>query len=112
MATIYTRRVLIIIPAAAAVAANAWMKANVDPVGGENTFAVKLNADGDVGKAASHFWCSIALTEAQWTAVQAEAPNWGATLKEYDLNTELNTPVLELGKAGLKRVGHDVIGNG
>jgi hypothetical protein len=76
--TVYTRRLLIVIPAAQRAAANAAAKV-VDPEGGERAFTVGLNTSGRDADAISHYWCSWQMTPAQETQLRAEFQARGVT---------------------------------
>lgn len=60
MATNYLHRVLLIIPAARINGINAYIKAQVDPAGGD-WFTANLSASGSAP--ATHAWCNAALTD-------------------------------------------------
>jgi hypothetical protein len=76
--TVYTRRLLCVIPASQQAAANAAAKV-VDPVGGERTFTVGLNASGRDTDAPTHYWCSWQMTPEQETQLRAEFAARGVT---------------------------------
>jgi hypothetical protein len=76
---VYTCRAVIVCPAALKDVANAYAKANLDPVGGENTFRVALTADGDTVAA---YWASIACRMETYNALSQIVPAMGGRL--YD----------------------------
>lgn len=68
MAEAYTRRVLIIVPAADQARANA-AALTYDPSGGQLTFTVPASANG--AEPASHYLCHTLMRENVFTAVTA-----------------------------------------
>lgn len=59
MATQHHYRVLLVVPAGRASAFNQWVKANLDPAGGD-WITARLSASGEAPF--THGWCSAALT--------------------------------------------------
>ena len=69
-------QITIVLPASQKDSANAWMKANVDPQGGENTFSVSYS---DNGKEITHY-----VSIGQWTPEQAADLEAKFGTKAYD----------------------------
>lgn len=107
MATEFTKRALIIVPASSVGSANLAAQ-QLDPVGGEQTFTVGLSADGN--EPVTHYWCSVAMTVEQFAAVQqlqsSEFPD--AVIVEYDLDLEPGRPNQVLQSSGLQRIAEEL----
>ena len=67
--TAYTRRLIIVVTASAAGAANARAK-EVDPEGGERAFTAGLSPTGE--EPATHYWCSWAVREDEDSSLYAK----------------------------------------
>lgn len=104
--SLFTRRVLIVIPAADKTAANQASLA-FDPIGGQNTFTAGLSATGELP--ATHFWSSIQMREQVFQGVSqiiaSQFPN--AVLVEYDLDDEPNKPSEVLAQLGLQVINSE-----
>lgn len=101
--TLYSRRVIIVIPADLAAQANS-RAAEVDTEGGERTFTAGLVPAGSPpGTPPTHMWCSWALRIAQNTAIRnrMQAIDVLSRVKIYDGNTR--TPESVLQELGLER---------
>lgn len=61
--TDYLHRLFVVIPAARRAGLNAWIKANLDPTGGD-WFVASLNATGSTG-AITHYAADFAVTNTQ-----------------------------------------------
>jgi hypothetical protein len=99
MTTIYTRRAIIIIPAAKQVQANDLAQ-QADPSTDLRTFTVGLSATGT--NPATHFWCNWQTTQAQWDALTARFPDGKQGVRYFDADT--TTPEQALTATGLKRI--------
>jgi hypothetical protein len=77
----YDRRAIIVARPAVATAMN-QAAANIDALGGAQTFTVPLRAAGDATNTIVGYWCSWARTAAQVTALRAAMQNRGATVSE------------------------------
>ena len=82
----YDRRAIIVARPAVAAAMN-QAAAQVDALGGAQTFTVPLRQAGDATNTIVGYWCSWALTAAQVTALRTALQNKGATASE-------TTPIL------------------
>jgi hypothetical protein len=94
---------IVIVPAANVAAATAAAKV-LDPVGGDKTFNVALNASGDEKDAATHYWCCWYLDDAkraQFQAALASVP--GVTYADH----EATTPEQVLTAKAIKAVGRE-----
>ncbi len=67
MVTLYTKRLIIVVSAAAAAVTNARAK-EIDSEGGEQTFTVGLSATGK--EPITHYWCSWAMSDNEHDAMQ------------------------------------------
>lgn len=101
-----TTRYLMIIPSAMQVAANQAFKAQVDPIGGENTFTQGLNASGLATDAITHYWSSIVLNGTQAAACQAISQSSvpGLVMEAYDLAITPNRPSQVLASLNLQPI--------
>lgn len=77
----YDRRAIIVARPAVAAAMN-QAAADVDTLGGAQTFTVPLRAAGDSTNTVVGYWCSWALTAAMVTALRARLQARGATASE------------------------------
>jgi hypothetical protein len=82
----YTQRAIIVARPAVANAMN-QAAADVDVLGGAQTFTVPLRASGDATNTIVGYWCSWALTAAMVTALRTRLQARGATAAE-------TTPIL------------------
>jgi hypothetical protein len=82
----FDRRAIIVARPAVAAAMN-QAAAQVDALGGAQTFTVPLRAAGDATNTIVGYWCSWALTAAQVTALRTALQSKGATAAE-------TTPIL------------------
>lgn len=81
MATLYTKRFIIVARADLAAAANlAAKQPDTDPDGGDQTFTVPLSASGSLP--AQAYWCSWQMTTAQALAIRNRLRERGATVAE------------------------------
>jgi hypothetical protein len=80
---------IIVIPASDVTQENAWMKENIDPVGGQYTFTSSLSDDG---VNVTHYWCS-----GQWDDTKA------VLLKDHFAHVYTGTPQEALDDMGLQR---------
>jgi hypothetical protein len=103
MATQYTRRVVIVIPASYQSAANQAAD-QLDEGDGRFTFTVGLSPSG--AEPATHYWASPALTETQYQQVQgmkaALFPD--AQIFDWDMDAEPGKPEEVLQGLGLKTI--------
>lgn len=104
--TEYTRRVLLVVPAADQARANTAALA-YDPVGGSETFTSPLSADG--GLPATHYCCCTSMREATYQAVTAlvAAQFPGATMTECSVDGSGTTAQAVLAGLGLQFVRAD-----
>lgn len=77
----YDRRAIIVVRPAVAAAMN-QAAADLDALGGAQTFTVPLRAAGDASNAIVGYWCSWALTAAMVTTLRARLQARGATAAE------------------------------
>lgn len=63
MTTAFLHKLLIVVPAARQAALNGWWLANIDPVGGAQTFTAGLSTTSALP--ATHFWAAPSLTNAE-----------------------------------------------
>ncbi len=97
----WNRRVIIVVPAADRDRANGVAQ-TMQPVGGERTFTVGLSATGL--EPWTHYWCSVALREAEWQAAQAQLAAFpGAGLLPWDMDGDPGLPDRELAARALRR---------
>jgi hypothetical protein len=68
MPTLNPHRLVVVCPLARLAALGAWWAANIDPADDCANWPA-LNPSGSDADAATHRWCSTALTNAQWRAV-------------------------------------------
>jgi hypothetical protein len=97
-----SQRVLIVIQAADKDAANAFAKAQIDPIGGDQTFCFGLAATGD--EPATHYWCSTLMPDggALLGAFLGLFPR--ALVSGYDADGDPGFPQRVLAGLGLKQV--------
>lgn len=91
MATVYTRRFIIVARTALATAANQAAKL-VDLGGGERTFTVPLRLAGDATNTVRAFWCGWTLTVAEAQAIRDRLVEKGATAAETVIVTAADKP--------------------
>lgn len=77
----FDRRAIIVAKPAVAAAMN-QAAADIDALGGAQTFTVPLRVAGDATKTVVAYWCSWALTPAQISALRTALQNRGATVSE------------------------------
>jgi len=70
MATLYTRRAIVIIPNADVAGANSYFLANIDTIGGDLTFTTPLSADGL--SHGTHCWCDGRFTLSEWNTIDGD----------------------------------------
>jgi hypothetical protein len=99
VSTTYTRRFIIVCPAAAVDAANAYCKANADPDGGEHTFTVPLVTPPDM-TTVTNYWCSSVCTQEFYDSIVPVVFSMSGTL--FDAAT--TTPEQVLAGMGLATV--------
>lgn len=87
----YDRRAIIVAKPAVAAAMN-LAAADVDTLGGAQTFTVPLRVAGDATNAVVGYWCSWALTPAQLTALRTRLQARGATAGEATVILLGDTP--------------------
>lgn len=110
MASLYTRRVLIIVREADRARANGYAVQFDPDAGGGDTFSVALSASGELP--ATHRMASTQMTEPTYQQVLALAGQAfpGARIEEYDLETEPDRPDQVLAELGLRRIAAPVTG--
>ncbi len=91
MATIYTRRYIIVVRPAIAAAANEAAKL-VDVDGGERTFTVPLRRAGDATNTVVASWAGWTLTVAEAQAIRDRLVAKGATAAEVVVVTAADKP--------------------
>lgn len=91
MATVYTRRLIVVVRPALAAAANQASKL-VDTVGGERTFTVALRLAGDASNTTRAFWASWAMTPTEVQALRDQLVAKGATQAEVVVVTAADKP--------------------
>ena len=102
--TEYTHRAILVVPASEQEHAN-QLALQLDPLGGEYTFTIPLNASGAPGDPPTHFWCAAAMRAETWAQVQALLPQVaGAQLFEWDVDLEPGKPDQVLSQLGLQRI--------
>src|SRR5438132_10058179 len=99
--TRYTRRFIIVQPAAGRAAANT-QALSVDTVGGAQTFRVPLSPTGTAP--ATHYWCDWALQPSEHTALALALGTLAGALAPQLFNAASFTPEQVLQTLGLKRV--------
>jgi hypothetical protein len=99
--TAFTRRAIIVIPAARLGQANN-LAAQVDTGGhGDKTFrGLGLSATGVAP--ATHYWCSWQLTQADWTSLSAKFPDGSLGIRYFDADLFNSEQVLTT--LGLQRI--------
>jgi hypothetical protein len=102
--TLYTRRAIIIIPAAKQAQASA-LAVEADPGTDGRTFTVPLSATGTLP--ASHYWCNWQTTQAQWDALMARFPDGKQGVRYFDADT--TTPEQALDATGLRRITSGIV---
>jgi hypothetical protein len=102
MATQYTRRLVIVVAAAAADACNTHAQA-IDPDGGDRTFTVGLSATGSAP--ATHYWCGWSLVPAHDSAIRSRLAALVAANQARVYDGTAVTPDDVLGTLGLQRIG-------
>jgi len=105
--TAYTRRLIIVVTASAAGAANARAK-EVDPEGGERAFTAGLSPTGE--EPATHYWCSWALRESDDGAMRTKLAAAVAAGLARVFNGNARTPESVLAELGLAMVGRGPAG--
>jgi hypothetical protein len=87
----YDRRAIIVARPAVANAMN-QAAADIDVLGGAQTFTVPLRQAGDATNTIVGYWCSWALTPAMVTALRARLQARGATASEASVILAGQTP--------------------
>ena len=99
MASLYTQRLIIVVPLARQ--ATAWtLSKQVDIVGGEGMFRVPLSASGNLP--ATHFWGSWAMTAAERTSLLSRFVDGANGVRVFDGNVVTAESVLTT--LGLRRL--------
>lgn len=107
--TEYTHRVLIIIPAASRDAANAAAVQLTANTADAFTFTVGLSPNGV--EPITHYWCSVALREADYQAVQQmKAAFTGSEVIDWNMDHEPTKPDEVLASLGLMRLEARALG--
>jgi len=102
MATIYTRRAIIVVGAQWMPDPNNIAK-NIDVGGGERTFQyARLSASGSLP--VSHYWCSWAMTEAEYAQLRNLCNNYINQGRIFWYDGALYTPQQVLVERGLKMI--------
>jgi hypothetical protein len=106
---IFTRRVLIIIPAIYQDGANAFAR-QIDYAGAGDTFTNGLSADGNLP--ATHYWASTMMTPDQFAMINEVRDNQmtDAVVIAYDQGEQPNLPQMILNAMNLKRVQPPLFG--
>ncbi len=91
MATVYTRRFIIVVRPALAAKANEAAKL-VDTPGGERAFTVPLRLAGDATNVIRAYWCGWTLTVAEAQAIRDRLVEKGATTAETVVVTAADKP--------------------
>lgn len=99
MASLYTQRLIIVVPLARQATAQALAK-QVDPVGGEFMFRVPLSASGNLP--ATHFWGSWACTAAERASLESRFTDGQFGVRVFDGNLVTADSVLVT--LGLQRI--------
>lgn len=89
----YDRRAIIVARPGVAAAMN-LAAADVDALGGAQTFVVPLRLAGDTTNAVAAYWCSWALTAAMVTTLRTRLQARGATASETTAILAGQTPTL------------------
>jgi ABC-type transport system substrate-binding protein len=97
----YKYRALMVLRADERDEANA-LAIQLDPAAGPDTFGAPLSADGHFP--ATHYWCSVLVTEAQWgqLLIMKSAYFPTATVTEWYLAADPGKPKRLLAELGLK----------
>lgn len=104
MATRYTRRVLVVVTAADRTGANAEAALGSGKPADAETWTVGLSPTG--AEPATHYWASMALTEAEYEEAQLAFARRGerGRLAAYDLARDGGRPAAVLASLGLQPV--------
>ena len=98
-----SQRFLVIVPGEDRTAANAMAKSQLDPRGGEKTFAIGLSPTGQAP--ATHHWCSMVLKgDAPDKLLAARTQIATATILPYDADKDATFPKRTIAGLGLKPV--------
>jgi ABC-type transport system substrate-binding protein len=105
--TEYKYRALMVLTAEERETANA-LAIQLDPAAGPDTFGAALSADGHFP--ATHYWCSVLVTEAQWGELlmmkAAYFPT--ATVTEWYMEADPQKPRRLLAELGLKVINDGI----
>ena len=97
-----SQRVLIVIQAADKDAANAFAKAQIDPVGGDKTFSIGLSESG--AEPPSHFWCSTLMPDGGSVLGNFLGQFPLALVSGYDADGDSGFPQRVLAGLGLQQI--------
>ena len=97
-----SQRVLIVIQAADKDAANAFAKAQIDPVGGEQTFSIGLSETG--AEPVTHFWCSTLMPDGGTVLGAFLGLFPRALVSGYDADADPGFPQRVLAGLGLRQI--------
>ena len=97
-----SQRVLIVIQAADKDAANVFAKAQIDPVGGDQTFSIGLSETG--AEPETHFWCSTLMPDGGAVLGNFLGQFPRALVSGYDADADPGFPQRVLAGLGLQQI--------